>query len=72
MTKHIGGYKWNIIRHEVLERDCHTCQHCLEKKERLEVHHKIPVFLGGNPEPDNLISLCHACHMNYNEIRWYF
>ena len=36
-----------------LERDNHT----------LEVHHKIPIFLGGSPEPNNLLSLCHSCHM---------
>lgn len=63
MEKRTAGYKWNIIRNVILERDNHTCQVCREKKEHLEVHHKTPIFLGGSPEPSNLISLCHSCHM---------
>jgi len=28
----------------------------------LEVHHKIPRSRGGTNAPDNLITLCSACH----------
>jgi 5-methylcytosine-specific restriction endonuclease McrA len=61
----------------ILRRDLFSCQHCgkfaaRENKhgirlpcdgEDLEVHHKIPVASGGSDEPNNLETLCHACHL---------
>ena len=36
---------------------------CCSSKENLELHHIIPIHLGGNDEYYNLIYLCHDCHM---------
>ena len=60
----------------ILYRDNFTCQDCGEflafknKYEiyvpidaKLEVHHIKPVCEGGDDSPENLISLCHDCHM---------
>ena len=60
----------------ILYRDNFTCQDCGEFKAMknehcvyipidngLEVHHIKPVSEGGGDEPENLITLCHDCHM---------
>lgn len=38
------------------------CKQC-GSKERLELHHMIPAFLGGTADDRNYICLCHNCHM---------
>lgn len=60
------GKGWSIIRLKVLARDDCICQKCYE--EAREVHHKDGT--GSNrPEKDknnsmdNLITVCHRCHM---------
>lgn len=66
-----GGYRNHIMR-----RDKYTCQKCGEfhalinengiplptSDGELDVHHKIPVHLGGSDSPDNLVTLCRKCH----------
>ena len=52
---------WYKIRLKVLERDNHVCQNC--HKEGNDVHHIIPRIEGGTATLDNLITLCHVCHM---------
>lgn len=51
------------IRRLVLTRDRHRCQAqgCNHTK-FLEVHHVIPRAKGGNNNPENLVTLCSACH----------
>ena len=53
---------WNT-REYVFYRDNHTCQNCKGKSKDniLEVHHMVSRQVGGN-RPDNLITLCSACH----------
>jgi len=48
----------------VLCRDGYTCQHCKgkSKDKRLEVHHIIFRTNNGSDEPNNLKTLCKACH----------
>ena len=50
-------------RQMVLTRDRHTCRTpgCNHTK-FLEVHHKKPRAAGGDNRPENLITLCSACH----------
>jgi len=66
-------YFWARIVFEINERDNRTCQKCGYYKEvmdsegnkyrvPLEVHHIIPLAIGGSNLPDNLITLCHECH----------
>lgn len=54
----MGVLDWNRIREKVLERDNYTCQDC-GKKEKLEVHHILPIKAGGEEfDEDNCVSLC--------------
>lgn len=59
--KGIEGYgdNWEVLRHEILERDNHICQ---EKdfmcKGPLQVHHMIELSKGGTNNHSNLITLC--------------
>ena len=63
----LGHYN---VRQYVLWRDGYTCQCCgahgSKKKEvKLHVHHLESRKTGGNA-PDNLITLCEACHKAYH------
>ncbi|MCX6749832.1 MAG: HNH endonuclease [Candidatus Pacearchaeota archaeon] len=53
------------LRKKVFERDNFTCQKCKIQDETtkiLEVHHINPLFMEGNDNLDNLITLCSDCH----------
>nr|MEE4267996.1 HNH endonuclease [Candidatus Krumholzibacteria bacterium] len=50
-------------RREVLARDRHRCQgKGCNSTHYLEVHHIVPRARGGSNDPENLITLCSACH----------
>ena len=55
------------IREYILTRDNHICQHCKGKSKDsiLNVHHIESKKIGGN-SPDNLITLCKTCHMDFH------
>lgn len=62
------GNNWRAIRRAVRERDSYTCQRCGKKPPKLpDVHHIKPIGTFKTPEegnyPENLVSLCHPCHM---------
>ena len=48
-------------RIQVLERDGFACKMCHIMND-LQVHHIIPLRLGGSDELDNLITYCSKCH----------
>lgn len=50
-------------RKEILKRDNHACRNC-GSDEHLEVHHIIPVTMGGTKDESNLCTLCSDCHLN--------
>ncbi|MBD3222484.1 hypothetical protein GF314_14710 [bacterium] len=56
------------VRREVLARDRHRCQApgC-EHTRFLEIHHRTPRSRGGTNRPENLITLCSACHRLWHE-----
>jgi hypothetical protein len=58
------------VRREVLARDQHRCQSpdC-GRTQFLEVHHIVPRRQGGANKPDNLTTLCGACHRLFHERR---
>lgn len=57
-------------RLEVMARDRHSCQAAgCERTRFLEVHHLIPRSRGGGNNPDNLVTLCGACHRLWHERR---
>ncbi|MGD9546854.1 MAG: HNH endonuclease [Candidatus Krumholzibacteriia bacterium] len=56
------------VRRRVLARDGHRCQGPGCRNTRfLEVHHVLPRARGGTNRPDNLITLCGACHRHVHE-----
>ncbi|MGD9547271.1 MAG: HNH endonuclease [Candidatus Krumholzibacteriia bacterium] len=56
------------VRRRVLARDGHRCQGPGCRNTRfLEVHHVLPRARGGTNRPDNLITLCGACHRHIHE-----
>ncbi len=58
---------WKNVREYVLWRDGHSCRSCGGKSKDfvLEVHHLESRKTGGN-SPDNLVTLCKACHEGYH------
>lgn len=58
---------WNV-REYVLFRDGHKCQHCKGKSKDsiIEVHHIESRKTGGNV-PNNLVTLCSTCHLDYHK-----
>ena len=62
------GNNWSVQRKKALERDNYFCQIC-GYSEKLDVHHIIPFrnfsnYIEAN-QLENLITLCHSCHMKY-------
>lgn len=53
--------EWLKLRRSIIHRDKRKCQMC-GKKSDLEVHHIKPKENGGGDNPENLITLCRACH----------
>lgn len=49
------------LRDEVLRRYDNKCA-CCKREVRLEIHHIVPVSLGGSDEITNLVPLCESCH----------
>lgn len=52
------------LRRETIIRDNCCCQKCGSGIElvRLEVHHIVPLYLGGADDLANLVALCERCH----------
>ena len=56
------------IRREVLARDRHRCRRKGCNHSRfLEIHHLTPRTKGGSNDPENLVTLCTACHKLWHE-----
>jgi hypothetical protein len=56
------------VRREVLARDGHRCRTAGCGSARfLDVHHIVPRGDGGSNRPDNLITVCGACHRMIHE-----
>lgn len=49
---------------EALNDDRSRCWACLQIKSRLQRCHIIPEFCGGSPKAENLILMCHGCHLD--------
>ncbi|MCK9996210.1 MAG: HNH endonuclease [Candidatus Krumholzibacteria bacterium] len=66
-----GARRANIsprLRRLVLARDGYRCQGpgCGHTR-FLEIHHRIPVALGGRTEMENLVTLCSGCHRGLHQ-----
>lgn len=59
------NYK-QALKKEVLKRDKYCCKSCgiflLDSGLKAEMHHKLPVSLGGLTTVSNIITLCSDCH----------
>lgn len=51
---------WKQLRQRILERDAHTCAYCGGEADTVD--HIIPVNLGGQAEPGNLVAACNRCN----------
>lgn len=58
---HLDSKKRRRLRRRVLERDGGRCTEC-GATERLQLHHVIPYRISQCNKPDNLLTLCDACH----------
>ncbi len=58
------------VRFEVLRRDNHTCQYCGAKAPDVVLHvdHVMPVSLGGDDKPNNLVVACRDCNAGKTSI----
>lgn len=57
---YLSSPKWASLRHQVLQRDNHTCQSC-GSTHNLTVHHTTYKNLG-NEHLSDLVTLCNYCH----------
>ena len=64
------GETWKIMRDIVRERD-QVCQRCSktpqENGRALDVHHVEPFRFSGDNSIENLVALCHSCHMRADD-----
>lgn len=66
--EYLESKAWSELRNARLKLDDYCCQNC-GNPNNLEVHHlKYPDVLGTEPLSD-LITLCHSCHKNIDDIR---
>ena len=66
--------QWRMTRDYILQRDGYLCQECRRMGRytiATEVHHIVPLWQDGDKrlDDDNLISLCHRCHMRMEPER---
>ena len=61
MSRHHRGGWWRRSRAAKI-RAGYRCEDC-GKAGRLQTHHKVPKWKGGDDSPGNLIVLCGRCHL---------
>jgi len=55
--------EWRIARRFALARDGYSCQGCGHStKSELDVHHRMPRYIRVDHGPQNLVTMCDACH----------
>ena len=65
----LDRHRWFRVRRIVLDRDGWRCRQC-GKAGVLEVHHRVPLQLGGAPfDLDNLQTVCRSCHLGAHGAR---
>lgn len=64
-----NNYGFSNTRAKVLYRDGYKCQYCKNKRKdsKLDVHHIIFRSRGGSDFEENLITLCHSCHVDLHD-----
>lgn len=59
--KRIEANKYSLKK-EIISAHGTCCINC-GRSETIELHHIVPLFLGGENRPSNIVPLCHSCHM---------
>jgi predicted HNH restriction endonuclease len=55
--------KWNAMRWAIFAKYGYRCQMCGRyAKGNLCLHHKIPIKISKNSNPNNLMCICTQCH----------
>jgi hypothetical protein len=69
-TKMGRGNISKSLRHDVYERDNHTCQYCQRRmpESELSIDHLVPLSLGGLDEKTNYVTCCRACNGRKSNI----
>lgn len=68
---------WDEIREDVRQKHNYRCACCHRTETPLEIHHIVPVRLGGSHRRTNLTPLCPDCHSAVHNqemapvVRWY-
>ena len=53
---------WHELTASIRKKYGYRCTQCGAQDVELHVHHVVPLSLGGNNDPDNLVALCDYCH----------
>lgn len=53
---------WQVLRKIVLRRDKFQCCNCEDRNDTLDVHHVVPISVGGSNRLTNLKLVCRTCH----------
>lgn len=56
------GWRWNMIRAYVFDRDDGKCVVCGVAYRTMDCHHRRPVGMGGGYKTRNLETRCRRCH----------
>lgn len=48
----------------------HKCYNCGSTTDALELHHIVPLSLGGTNNPTNIVPLCEKCHGLIHDMPW--
>lgn len=58
------------LRYEILRRDNHTCRYCgaTAPDAVLTIDHVVPVALGGQDVPENLVAACKDCNAGKTSV----
>lgn len=72
LTLTYGKESWASQREQSKQSDNYTCTRCGVQKEGIEIHshHIVPVLAGGTNHPDNLMTVCNACHRSIEDFTW--
>ena len=62
VTHRIVGRELTRIRERILVRDGAACIECGKGVGPLEIHHRVPLHLGGAESDENRVLLCEDCH----------
>lgn len=76
MSKHREHEFNSTIRWELRKEADYFCQYCgkscqghkYEDEEILEIHHKLPIILGGTGRKENGCPLCGSCHSLFDHL----